>query len=199
MADDEVELIGRERGYDGYFTVDRYVVRHRKFHGGWTPPLRREVFHRGHAAAVLPYDPARDAVVLIEQFRMGPYVAGDPPWMVEIVAGIIEKGERAEDVARREASEEAGIEVGALAPMGDFYASPGAMTERVTMFCGCTDAAAVDGVHGLDHEGEDIRPFVLPAAEIATHLRDGQVRNLITATALQWLLLHREALRADWG
>lgn len=129
---------------------------------------------------------------------MGPYAVGDPPWMIEIVAGIIEDGESPADVARREAREEAGLTIGELTEIGSFYASPGAMTERATMFCGRANAADAGGLHGLDHEGEDIRALAVPARELGSLMGDGRVRNLITATALQWLLLHREGLRGRW-
>src|ERR1700676_5091838 len=110
---ENVEIIEKTPRYKGFFEIVRYRFRHRLFAGGWSGEIVREVFERGHAVAVLPYDPAADAVVLIEQFRIGALVAGFAPWQREIVAGIIEKGEGPEDVARREAAEEAGAAVGA--------------------------------------------------------------------------------------
>ena len=107
MAGADFEILDRKVGYDGYFRVDVYRVRDRRYDGSWSRALAREVFERGHAAAVLPYDPARDEVVLIEQFRIGAIEAQGGPWQLEIVAGIIEGEESPEDVVRREALESA--------------------------------------------------------------------------------------------
>ena len=114
-----VELIERTTAFEGYFRIDRYELHHQLFAGGMSDPLTREVYERGHAAAVLPYDPQRDAVVLIEQFRIGAYAAGREPWLIEIVAGIVEAGETSSDVAQRELHEEAGLSAAALEPIGD--------------------------------------------------------------------------------
>ncbi|MFQ5466691.1 MAG: NUDIX domain-containing protein, partial [Kiloniellaceae bacterium] len=160
--DPRIELIERTTPYRGYFQIDLYRLRHRRFDGGWTDTMSRECFERGHAAAVLPYDAARDAVVLIEQFRVGAYAAGLDPWLTEIVAGIIEPGESPQDVVRREALEESGCRIQALAPIGRALVSPGGTSEILHLFCGQVESAGLGGLHGLDHENEDIRAFVLP-------------------------------------
>ncbi len=126
---DDIEIISRDEVYGGYMRVEAYRLRHRRHAGGWTDEMRRELVERGHAVAVLPYDPARDEVVLIEQFRIGAYAAGRPPWQIEIVAGIIEAGETAEDVARRECVEECGCKLDALVHVHDFRPSPGVLSE----------------------------------------------------------------------
>jgi len=194
-----VEIIEQDTPYRGYFRIDRYRLRHRMFAGGWTGPIAREVFERGHAAAVLPYDPGRDEVVLIEQFRVGAFAAGMDPWLIEIVAGIIDEGESPEAVVRREALEEAGCEIGDLVPLGRFIVSPGGSSETVAIYCGRTESAGLGGIHGLDHEGEDIRAFVLPAVQAIALIDQGRVVNATSALALQWLALNRAALRARWA
>src|SRR5215469_16722320 len=128
---DDVDVLDRTVSHAGFLTVQRYRLRHRLFDGGWTPPLEREVCLRGSAAGVLPYDPERDALVLVEQFRMGPYAAGEPPWMTEIVAGFIEDGETPAAVAARECIEECGCAVSALLPITRYFPSPGGLAERV--------------------------------------------------------------------
>ena len=200
MKDERIDLIERSTPFQGYFRIDRYRLRHRKFDGGWTEVLQREVFERGHAAAVLPYDPQRDAVVLIEQFRVGALAAGLEPWLIETVAGIIDPGETAEEVVRREAVEEAGCSVTDLELMGTFLLSPGACTESLAMFCGRTDSRGLEGgIHGLDHEGEDIRVMVVSFEAAMALLEQGRVSNMNAVAALQWLALHRERLRALWA
>src|SRR5258706_11372448 len=130
-APDDVELLERPPIPTGHYRVDRYLLRHRRFAGDWTPPLSRAVFERGHAVAVLPYDPDADAVVMIEQFRAGALAAGWRPWMTEVVAGLIDPGETPEAVARRECVEEIGCAPHLLVPGLDYMPSPRAMSETV--------------------------------------------------------------------
>lgn len=185
--------------FRGYFQVDRYRLRHRRFDGGWTGEMTREVFERGHAAAVLPYDPIHDLVVLIEQFRVGAYAAGLNPWLVETVAGIIEPGEAAEDVVRREAQEEAGCKILALERIGTVMPSPGGCSEVLEMFCGRVAAEGLGGLHGVDDEHEDIRAFALPLSEALERLARGEIVNANAVMTLQWLALNRARLCEKWA
>lgn len=197
-AGPKVEIIEKSTPYQGHFRIDVYRLKHRKFDGGWTQELSRELLERGHAVAVLLYDPARDRVVLVEQFRIGALAAGLEPWMVEVVAGIIEPGETAEAVARREVMEESGCTVGALEPIGEVLLSPGGSSESLALFCGRVDSSGAGGIHGLDHEGEDIRVLVMPPAEALARVMATRGANANAVIALQWLALNRERLRARW-
>ena len=197
--DDRVELLERTSPYQGFFRLDLYRLRHRLFAGGWSADLSREVFERGHAAAVVLYDPERDRVVLIEQFRVGAYAAGLEPWLLEAVAGIIEPGESAEAVVRREALEEAGCRIGELVPIGRVLMSPGGSSETITLYCGRVEATGADGLHGLAEEGEDIRSVTLAWDQVAARLAAGGILSAHTVIALQWLAAERPALRARWG
>jgi ADP-ribose pyrophosphatase len=196
---DNVEIIDKTLRYKGFFEIVRYRFRHRLFAGGWSGEIEREVFERGHAVAVLPYDPAADAVVLIEQFRIGAFVGGMAPWQTEIVAGIIEAGETPEDVARREAEEEAGAAIGALIPICRYLVSPGGASESVQLYCGRVDSKGLGGIHGLPQEHEDIRVEVRPFAVALAALNAGTIGNAVTIVALQWLALNRERVRAAWS
>lgn len=198
MTDDDVEIFEKKSLYRGHVTLDLYRLRHKLFAGGWSGEFTRELMARGHAVGVLPYDPARDEVVLVEQFRIGAYVAGRPSWQTEIVCGVIEDGETPEEVARREAREECGCNVGALHPIIEAFSSPGLMSETVMIYCGRTDSAKVGGIHGVDGENEDIRAFTLPAAEIADWLANGRIVHAASVIALQWLLIHRDEVRRQW-
>ena len=193
-----VEVLSREAAYRGYARIDRYRLRHEMFAGGMGPEIQRELYERGHAVAVLPYDPRRDAVVLIEQFRIGAHANGQDPWLTEIVAGIIEDGEQPEDVARREAEEEAGCLIGDLVAGPSFYASPGISTEHVRIFVGRADVEGIGGVHGLAAEGEDIRVTVHSLDDALAMLNAGTILFAPAAVALQWLALNRDEILARW-
>lgn len=195
----KIELVRKTTEYEGFFKLNRYCLRHELYAGGMSRPLIRELLERGHAAAVLPFDPVRDEVVLIEQFRIGAYARGDTPWLLEIIAGVIHDGESAEAVARREAEEEADLRLDALEPVCGYYVSPGGTSEFVRVYCARVDAATAGGVHGLPEEGEDIRVVVMPFAEAMRALADGRVRTSPAVVALQWLALNHDDLRRRWG
>lgn len=194
-----VEVLEKTTPYRGFFRMDVYRLRHRTFDGGWTQVLSREVFERGHAVAVLPYDPERDRVILIEQFRIGAFAAGLDAWLLETVAGIIEAGESAEEVARREAQEEAGCHITDLAPIAEVMLSPGGCSETLSIYCGRVDSRGAGGIHGLAHEGEDIRVLVLPPEEALARVMATRGANANAIIPLQWLLLNRQELRGRWS
>ena len=193
-----VELIEQKTAFDGYFRIERYALRHALFAGGMSGQITREVFERGHAAAVLPYDPERDAVVLIEQFRIGAYAAGRDPWLIEIVAGIVEAGETSNDVAQRELHEEAGLTAEALEPIGEVMVSPGGTSETMALFCARIDAANAGGIHGLADEHEDISVTAVPFAEALAAVERGDIVSAPAIIALQWLALNRDRLCELW-
>ncbi len=198
LTRDDVDLLDRTTVYHGYFRIDRFRLRHRLQSGAWSRPLIRECFERGHAAAVLPYDPVSDNVVLIEQFRIGALSAGLAPWVLEVVAGVMEEGETPEEVARREAEEETGFPVGELVKICDYLSSPGGASELVRLFCGRCNSADAAGVHGMAEEDEDILVLPMPFADALDLLERGGVNNAVTIIALQWLALHRDGLRRRW-
>lgn len=198
MDKDKVEVLARETCYQGFFRLERVRLRHALFRGGMSAELVREVIEKADVAAVLLYDPARDEVVLIEQFRVGALADDNGPWLMEIVAGLIEPGEAPEAVARREALEEAGLEILALEPITRFYAHPAKSSELSHLFCGRVDARDAGGVHGLAHEGEDIRVRVLPSDEALALVASGRINSAWPLIALGWLAREREALRRRW-
>ena len=198
LPNETVELVDHEVAYQGRFRISRYQFRHGRYQGGQSGIIKREVFERGMAAAVLPYDPRRDEVVLIRQFRAGSYVAGRHPWTWEIVAGIIEHGESPEELVRREAVEEAALEIKDIIAMHDVVVSPGACSETCACFLGRVDTTNAGGIFGLESEGENILVKVLPFAEVRAMLEHGEIDNAIGVIALQWLALHRDEVRARW-
>jgi ADP-ribose pyrophosphatase len=198
MSEEKAELVAHEVAFQGYFKVGRYVFRHTLHKGGMSSPVSREVFERGQAGAVLLYDPGRDEVVMIRQFRAGAYVAGHHPWVWEVVAGIIEKNETAEQMIRREAVEEANLEVGELLPITSVMLTPGACSESCQVFLGRVDAAKAGGVFGVADEHEDILVKVIPFAEAHAMVERNEVDNAVGVIALLWLALHRDEVRERW-
>lgn len=197
----DVDIQEKKTAYKGYFRIERYVLKYRLFNGGWSQPCVREVFERGHAVAVLLYDPNLNKVVLIEQFRIGALNQTDNPWLLELVAGIREPGESSEQIAIRETQEEAGLTPTDMIPVYSYWVSPGGTTEKVTIFCARIDAnqAQAGGIFGLEAEAEDIKVWVFDTKTLYEMLEKGEIRNAITIIAIQWLQLHEEKVKKLWG
>lgn len=187
-----------EAVYEGFLKIRRHRLRHESFNGDWCEPVIRERIEGLRAVSILLYDPRVDRVVLIEQFRVGAMEHPHSSWLLETVGGYWGPGEQAADVARREAMEEAGCGLLALEPIGEFYVSPGVTSERIALFCGCVNAAAAGGVHGLTEEGEETRVVVLSRVEAIAELFK-RINSTSVLIALQWLTAHAERLRRDWG
>ena len=185
--------------YQGFFKLSEIKLQHDLFAGGQSPVLRRELLDRGQAVAVLPYDPVRDEVVLVEQFRIGAGKDKSGPWLIEIIAGYQEAGESAEDVVHREAHEEAGCEVTDLLAMYRYYSSPGGSDEQVQIFLGRTDSSHIKGIHGLDEEGEDIKVHVISSEQAFDWLDSGRIDSAAPIIAVQWFRLNRDRIRKQWN
>lgn len=198
MERNDIELIEREQCFRGFYSVDRLHLRHRLFSGDMGPLISRELFVRHDAVCVLPYDPQRDTVVLIEQFRVGALDKSVNPWLLELVAGLVDTDESAETIAHREAHEEAGLQLSALWPITRYYPSPGGSNERVQLYLGRCDSRTAGGVHGLAEEGEDIRVHVWPLADALEAVRNGCIDNAASIIALQWLAMHHREVQELW-
>jgi len=191
-------VISKEILYSGFFRLVGFELKHDLFEGGDSPVLRRELLDRGRAAAVLPYDPLRDEVVLIEQFRIG---AGDDPsgpWVIEIIAGLQEVEESAEQVIHREAEEEAGCKVSDLISIHQYYSSPGSSNEQIHIYFARTETVGLGGIHGIDEEGEDIRVHVVSSDTAFEWLDTGRIDSALPIIALQWFRLNRDRIRRQW-
>lgn len=194
------EVLDKAVCYSGFFRMEKYRLRHELFAGGWSLEMTRECLERGHAVAVLLYDPERDQVVLLEQFRVGALEFPGGPWLLEIVAGIIDHpGETTEDVARRETIEEAGCELLDLVPICQYLVSPGGTSESITLFCGRVDASTViPGVRGVASEHENIQVHVVSRTEALELLSAGRINSAAPIIALQWLELNWTRLLEQW-
>ena len=191
-------IIKKNIRYKGFFKLTEVELQHDLFAGGKSPVLVREIIDRGHAVAVLPYDPVRDEVVLVEQFRVGAGEDSDGPWLIEVIAGYQEPGESAEEVVHREALEEAGCLLSDVGLMHRCYSSPGGSNERVSLFFARTDSSNIGGIHGLDEEGEDIRVHVVSSQQAFDWLDSGRIDSAMPIIAMQWFRINRERLRQRW-
>ena len=193
-----VEIISTDRPHDGFFKVDVFKLRHRRFDGSWTESLEREVFHIPHAVSVLLYDPILDQVALIEQFRVGALDHPGGPWLIECVAGLIEPGEDPMVTAMREVTEETGLTAKRIEQIGTYAPSPGSVSEYTTMFIAEVDSGKAGGVHGLHHEGEDIRTHVVAPTTAFGWVDQGRISAVNALLSLRWLQLNRTDLRHRW-
>ena len=188
-----------KRTYDGHFKVDQLILQHELFAGGMSKELVRERVSRQNSVAVLPYDPLRDEVVLVEQFRVGAVEHDENPWLLEIIAGLVEPDEELEQVAIREALEEANCKLGELRYINSFYPTPGGFAEISHVYIGKTNTEGLGGLHGLAEEGEDIRVHVVSSDAAIEFLQKGKIRSAIPMIALYNFMLMRQELKQAWG
>lgn len=188
----DVEILREENLYQGHFQLKKIIFRHKLFNGGMSGEVVRELMIKGEAAAVIAYDPVRDNVVLVEQFRIGAYnpKTQNSPWLLELIAGMVEKGETAESVAVRESQEEAGLTVSNLTHALSVWDSPGGAYERLHIFLGLVDSQNIGGVHGLAEENEDILVHVVSREQAYQWVQTGKIDNVIAVLGLQWLQLN---------
>ena len=191
--DYRIEL--KETLFEGFFRITRMVVTHRLFGGGWSAPLKRELFQRGDAVGVLLYDPNSHLIGLVEQFRIGALRDRFGPWQYEVVAGMIDAGQTASEVALRECHEEAGLAVQELVPICDYLVSAGGTDEKMHLYCGLVDLQDRAGVFGLDTEGEDILLQVWTYNEVMQAQSEGLLNSAAVTIALLWLQLNSQKAR----
>lgn len=195
----DVDILEVNPEFQGFYRVEKYRLRHRRFAGDWSVPFQRELIIRHRVAAALPYDPKLDQVVLIEQFRIGALADQNSPWLLEMVAGIMTHPESLETLIEHEMQEEAGLSIQALMPICDYWVSPGGSSEKVALFCAKVDASKAGGIHGLADENEDIKVHVFAPETAFAGVRSGRINNAATIIALQWLELNLDKVKKQWG
>ncbi len=198
FSNKDVEVLKTTALYDGFFKMVQYQVKHKLFAGGWSNTVTREMFERGHAVALLPYDPNTQEFVLIEQFRLGAMATSESPWLMEVIAGMIDPGYSAVEVCHKEAQEEAGISLTNLTKACSYLSSPGGTTERLDIYLAQTDASQAAGIHGVEHESEDILVHRVKEATAKEWLQSGRIDNAAAIIALQYFFLNKENILATW-
>lgn len=195
--DDDVIVEARHYPYLNFFGIGELDLRHRRFDGSLSPMINRAALRVGDAAVVLPYDPKRDCVLLVQQFRPATYIAGDlAPWLWEAPAGLVDPGETPQQAAFREAEEEAKVRLDRLEPVTEAYSTTGSSTEYAYIYVGIADLSQAGSIAGLEAEGEDIRSEVVPFDAFMTGIEQGRYVNLHLLTVGYWLALNRDRLRA---
>lgn len=194
----DYEIIEYKIMYEGVFRMAQFHLRHKLFNGEWGGVISREIMERPPAAGVLPYDPLTDHIVLIEQFRAGALANPIHPWLIEIVAGLVDKDEKPEEVAIRETREEAGCTITQLEKICHYFVSPGGCNEEITLFIGKVDATHLPGIYGLAEENEDIRAFTVPFKEAMQMVARGKINTSPALVSLLWLQLNKERLLTSW-
>ncbi len=187
----------KQRAYEGHFNVTKYELSHEKYNGDVTPLLHRELVNRNNAVAMVAYDPVTDEVIFVEQFRVGA-IEEQQPWLIEVVAGLVEENESPEQVVRRESQEEIGCQPDELIKIAGFYTTPGGNSEWVDLYIGKISVTDIAKTGGLEDEGEDIKIIVVPASDISYMLSTGEVRSAISIVGLQWFLMNRDNIRQQW-
>lgn len=190
----EWEIESRELIHKGFYRIEKIKFKHDLFEGGQSDMVDREQFVRGNVVAVLAHDPKLDKVALVEQFRIGARNRPGHPWLIEVIAGMIEAGEQPHDVAVREAYEEAGIKLENVKQVMHYLASPGSTSEEIFLFYAHADLSDAKGVFGLDEETEDILLHVVDADEAIGMMDEGIVCNALSIVALQWFRHYRSTL-----
>ncbi|NVJ66436.1 MAG: NUDIX domain-containing protein [Gammaproteobacteria bacterium] len=180
--------------YQGFMQLRKLTFSHALYAGGVQSKVQREMLFRGKAVGVLLFDPQLDEFVLVEQVRIGAMDDPESPWLLEVVAGMVEEGESESEVAVREAYEEAGAQVQRLIPIQDYWVSPGGTNEQVSLYLGLVNAQTVSDFAGLENEHEDIKVMRLKKSETLKMLRAGLINNAMALIALQWFFLNESEL-----
>ncbi|HHF0428133.1 ADP-ribose diphosphatase [Haemophilus influenzae] len=201
FSQQDIEILGEQTLYEGFFTLKRIQFKHKLFAGGQSGVVTRELLIKGAASAVIAYDPKEDSVILVEQVRIGAAYhpeSNRSPWLLELIAGMVEKGEKPEEVALRESEEEAGIQVKNLTHCLSVWDSPGGIVERIHLFAGEVDSTQAKGIHGLAEENEDIKVHVVKREQAYQWMCEGKIDNGIAVIGLQWLQLNYAQLQQSW-
>ena len=183
------KIIDKKNLYSGFFSLNKYEFIHEKHDGNWSGKIEREIFSGAHVSTLLPYDPEKKEIILIEQFRAGVLSRFDDSYLYEIVAGIIDDGETPEDTARRECFEETGCEVNKIIPIQSYFPAPGSSESYYHLYLGEVNSFDGERIMGLESENENILVKSYKIDQVRKLLKDKKIINGLTLIALQWFFL----------
>ena len=183
------KILNKKNLYSGFFSMNKYDFIHQKHNGEWTSKVEREIFEGVHVSSLLPYDPIKKEIILIQQFRAGVLSRYDEDYLLEIVAGIIDEGENPQETAIRECFEETGCEVKQILPIQAFFPSPGSSESYYHIYLGEVNSFDGERIRGLEKENEDILVKSFKIEEVRKMLKEKKIKNGLTLVALQWFFL----------
>jgi len=183
------KIINKKNLYSGFFNLNKYQFIHQKHDGDWTNIVEREIFSGAHVSTLLPYDPIKKEIILIQQFRAGVLSRYDNDYLYEIVAGIIGENEKPEKTAIRECLEETGCEVKKIIPIQDYFPAPGSSESYYHLFLGEINSFDGERIKGLEDENEDILVKSFKIEDVRNMLKENKIKNGLTLIALQWFFL----------
>ena len=184
------KIVSKKNLYDGFFKMSEIVLKYKKYDGTWTNSISRELFGGVQVSAVLPYDPLKKEIILIQQFRPGTISKNLDNYLIEIVAGIIDEGENPEDAAKRECFEETGCVIKKLIPIQGYFPAPGSSESFYHLFLGETETFSGTRIMGLENENEDIKVQSFKSSKVREIMQKGKILNGLTLIALQWFFLN---------
>ena len=183
------KIINKKNLYSGFFSLNKYEFIHEKHNGEWTDTVGREIFSGAHVSTLLPYDPIKKEIILIQQFRAGVLSRYDEDYLYEIVAGMIDEGENPEETAARECFEETGCKVEKIYPIQSYFPAPGSSESYYHLYLGEVKAFDGERIRGLEKENEDILVKSFKIEEVRKMLKEKKINNGLTLLALQWFFL----------
>ena len=184
------KILKKKNLYNGFFKMNEVTLKYKKYDGSWTNKIKRELFGGAKVSAVLPYDPIKNEIVLIQQFRPGTISKNDNNYLDEIVAGIIDPGETPEETAIRECYEETGCKIKKLTPIQGYFPAPGSSESYYYLYLGEIKTISETRIMGLESENEDIFVKSYKIDEVRSKMNDGKILNGLTLIALQWFFLN---------
>jgi len=183
------KIINKKNLYSGFFNLNKYQFIHQKHDGDWTNIVEREIFSGAHVSTLLPYDPIKKEIILIQQFRAGVLSRYDNDYLYEIVAGIIGENEKPEETAKRECLEETGCEVKKIIPIQAYFPAPASSESYYHLFLGEINSFDGERIKGLEDENEDILVKSFKIENVRNMLKEKKIKNGLTLIALQWFFL----------
>ena len=184
------KILHKKNIYNGFFKMNEITLKYKKYDGSWSNKVKRELFGGAQVSCLLPYDPKKKEIILIQQFRPGTISKDVDNYLFEIVAGIIDQGENPEKAAKRECYEETGCKVKKLTPIQGYFPAPGSSESFYHLFLGEIDTFEGTRIMGLENENEDIFVKSYKIKEIKEKMINGKILNGVTLIALQWFFLN---------